>query len=155
MYNATINRKQNNVVLKVTDRPIRPRVSTLLVLKCSWCFCVTPRHYNKNDFHSSKFAIPRIHADALRMMCVLCVYCVWYVYCIVMWGAGSLRQWQKNIHGDQLRPRRPPSNFYNAPRQSESKCVLCVRQVCLHEVIQVWQWSEAVAGKMYLVVNQR
>ena len=31
MYNATISRKQNNVVLKVTDRPVRPRVSTLLM----------------------------------------------------------------------------------------------------------------------------
>ena len=43
MYNATISRKQNNVVLKVTDRPVRPRVSTL---QCAKMFlmllCHTP-----------------------------------------------------------------------------------------------------------------
>ena len=68
----------------------------------------------------------------MHMHCTCTAHDVCIVWlCMVMWGAGSLRQWQRNIHGDQLRPRRPPSNFYNAPRQSESKCVLCVIQdVC-------------------------
>ena len=75
------------------------------------------------------FWIPALslqYPESMQMHCTWWVYCVWYVYCIVMWGAGSLRQWQRNIHGDQLRPRRPPSNFYNAPKQSRVKmCTLC------------------------------
>ena len=53
----------------------------------------------------------------------------------MVWGAGSLRQWQRNIHGHQLRPRRPASNLHSASYTVQAaQCTVQATQCKLHSV---------------------